>query len=217
MAWAVIAHDRADTDTRARRLALRERHLALITPMAEDGRLLLGVPLFGADGRVVGSLMMLAGGHDFPVRSYLEAEPFNDGTVWQRIDRYPFRVAPLPYRRLVDPSAPAPVGRTHTVIVAMDGTEAGALDRRQAVRAGHFERARPMAEDGTLAFGGAILDRPNGRMIGTIAVVRRDTDEAARAWMEETPTVIGDAWRSITLYGTRFAPLPHRPLPGSAA
>jgi len=107
-----------------------------------------------------------------------------------------------------------PSGRTHTVIVAFDGTDPAALDRRMKVREAHMARVRPMAADGTLAFGGAILDA-EGRMTGSIAVVRFDTDAGAQDWMREDPYVTGDVWREVTLYGTRFAPLPYQPLPGA--
>ena len=52
-------------------------------------------------------------------------------------------------------------------------------------------------------------------MIGSVAVTAHATDEAARAWMAEDPYVTGGVWREGTLYGTRFAPPPYRPLPGS--
>ncbi|MBL6456187.1 hypothetical protein JMJ55_12705 [Belnapia sp. T6] len=76
-------------------------------------------------------------------------------------------------------------------------------------------RVRPMAEDGTLAMGGAILDAPGGRMTGSIAVIARPDEAGARAWLAEDPYVTGGVWQRTTLYHTRFAPLPYRPLPGA--
>jgi uncharacterized protein YciI len=75
---------------------------------------------------------------------------------------------------------------------------------------------QPMAADGTLAIGGAILDEAESRMIGSITVTRHATDEAARAWMAEDPYMTGGVWRDITLHATRLAALPYRPLPGGA-
>ena len=221
MGYAVLAWDGEDEGAPARRMAARDRHLGVITEWARDGRLALGVPLFTAEGRIAGSLMVLSVPDRAGLDAYLAAEPFNQGApgrdrVWQRVAAHPFRIAPLPYRPLPQPGAPLPAARTHTVIVAMDGADAGAEQRRLAVRERHLERVRPMAEDGTLAFGGAILDAPEGRMIGSIAVVARDSDAAARDWLGGDPYVTGGVWRDIALYGTRFAPLPYRPLPGSA-
>ncbi|MBD0272650.1 MAG: hypothetical protein ICV73_12065 [Acetobacteraceae bacterium] len=148
--------------------------------------------------------------------AYLAAEPFARGGVWQRVETYPFRIAPLPYRPLPQPGAPTASSRTHTVIVARDGTDDGAEARRLSVRAAHMERVSPMAADGTLAVGGAILDAPGGRMIGSIAVTAHADDAAAHAWIAEDPYMTGGVWREVSLHGTRFAPLPYRPLPGSA-
>ena len=215
MGYAVLAYDGEDDGALARRMAVRDRHLEVITAWAADGRLALGVPLFTDEGRIAGSLMLLEVPDQAGLDAYLAAEPFAREKVWQRVTVHPFRIAPLPYRPLPQPGTPMASSRTHTVIIAMDGRDPGALDRRLKVREAHFARVRPMAADGTLAMGGAILDAPEGRMIGSIAVTAHATDEAARAWMAEDPYVTGDVWRDITLYGTRFAPLPYRPLPGA--
>jgi uncharacterized protein YciI len=100
------------------------------------------------------------------------------------------------------------------VTVALDGTDEGALARRAAVRAAHLERVTGMAANGTLTMGGAVLDDAEA-MRGSITVTRHATDEAARAWIAEDPYVTGGVWRDITMHGTRFAPLPYRPLPGA--
>ena len=220
MGYAVLAYDGEDEAAPDRRMAARNQHLEVLTGWAADGRLALGVPLFTAAGRIAGSLMVL----DVPDRAgldaYLAAEPFNAGEgagrVWQRVETLPFRIAPLPYRPLPQPGTPAASAPTHTVILAMDGIDQDAPARRMAVREAHMARVRPMAADGTLAMGGAILDAPDGRMIGSIAIIARADAAAARAWMAEDPYVTGGVWRDITLFGTRFAPLPYRPLPGAA-
>lgn len=216
MGYAVLAYDGEDEGASSRRMAARDRHLQVLTGWASDGRLALGVPLFTADWRVAGSLMVLEVPNRAGLDAYLAAEPFNDGQVWRRVTAHPFRIAPLPYQALPQPGAPTPAGRTHTVIIALDGRDEGAEARRLAAREAHMARVRPLAAQGVLAMGGAILDAPEGRMIGSIAVTAHATDEEARAWMAEDPYVTGGVWKDITLYGTRFAPLPYRPLPGSA-
>ena len=216
MGYAVIAWDGEDTGAPDRRMAARDRHMAVIIEWAADGRLALGVPLFTPDWKPAGSLMLLEVPDRAGLDAYLAAEPFAAGGVWKRIDVHPFRIAPLPYRPLPQPGTPTASGRTHTVIVARDGTDEGAEARRLSVRAAHMERVRPMAADGTLAVGGAVLDAPGGRMVGSIAVIARADDAGAGAWMAEDPYVTGGVWRDISLHGTRFAPLPYRPLPGSA-
>ncbi len=216
MGYAVIAWDGEDEGALDRRMAARDRHMAVITEWAADGRLALGVPLFTPDWKPAGSLMLLEVPDRAGLDAYLAAEPIAAGGVWERIEVHPFRIAPLPYRPLPQPGQPVSSGRTHTVIVARDGADDGAEARRLSVREAHMARVRPMAADGTLAVGGAVLDAPGGRMVGSIAVIARADDAGAGAWMAEDPYVTGGVWRDVSLHGTRFAPLPYRPLPGSA-
>ncbi|WP_236033655.1 YciI family protein [Belnapia mucosa] len=215
MGYAILAFDGEDEGALQRRMAVRDRHIEVLNAWAADGRLALGVPLFSAAGRILGSLMVLEVPDQAGLDAYLAAEPFNQGEVWQRVETFPFRIAPLPYRPLPQPGAPIASAPTHTVIFAWDGTDAEAEQRRLAVRGQHMARVRPMAEDGTLAMGGAILDAPGGRMTGSIAVIARPDEAGARAWLAEDPYVTGGVWQRTTLYHTRFAPLPYRPLPGA--
>jgi len=111
------------------------------------------------------------------------------------------------------PGEPIASSRTHTVIVARDGTDAGAPARRQAVREKHIARVGPMAADGTLALGGPSWYEA-GVMRGSIAVTRHATDAAARAWMAGGPLCHRRlCGMEIELHGTRFAPLPYRRCP----
>jgi uncharacterized protein YciI len=215
MGYAVLAYDGEDAEAPARRMAARDRHLQVLTQWAGDGRLAFGTPLLANDGRALGSFMVLDVPNEAGLRDYLAAEPFNHSGVWTRVTSFPFRIAPLPYRPLPQPGTPFAPGRTHTVVIARDGTDAAAPARRQAVRAAHMARVAPMAADGTLALGGAILDAPDGAMIGSAVVIARDTDAGARAWLAADPYTAGGVWQDVTLFGTRFAPLPWRPLPGS--
>ena len=216
MGYAILAFDGDDEAALGRRMAARDRHLAVVSAWAANGRLALGVPLFDAKGRPSGSLMVLDVPNKAGLDEYLAAEPFNHEDVWQRVQTYPFRIAPLPYRPLPQPGAPIAASPTHTVVLAMDGRDAGAEQRRLAVRGAHMERVRPMAADGTLAMGGAVLDAPEGGMIGSIAVIARPDEASALAWLAEDPYVTGGVWQEVSLYPTRFAPLPYRPLPGAA-
>lgn len=211
MGFAIIAWDGPDP---ARRAASRDRHLAVITRWAEDGRLTLGVPLFTPEWQPAGSLMVLDVADRAGLEAYLAEEPFAVEGVWARWQAHPFRIAPLPYRPLPQPGEPVSATRTHTVTIAMDGTDAEAPVRRAAARPAHLARVTPMAADGTLALGGAILDEA-GAMRGSIMVTRHATDAAARAWMADDPYMTGGVWRDVTMHGTRFAPLPYRGLPGA--
>jgi uncharacterized protein YciI len=98
------------------------------------------------------------------------------------------------------------------VLIGWDGTDEGAMDRRMAARPAHFARVQPMAADGTLLFGGALLDAA-GRMIGSLAATRHTSHAAAQAWLDADPYATGDVWRDIALYATAFRALPYAPLP----
>lgn len=133
MAWIVLAFDGEDAEAPARRAAARARHLAVLEAMAADGRLALGVPLIERDGRIAGSLMVLSGETEADRDAYLAEEPFAREGVRTRIDATPFRIAPLPCRTLPGPGTPMPTSRTHTVVVAMDGSDPEAPARRSRI------------------------------------------------------------------------------------
>ena len=213
MAYAILAFDGKDP---SRRAAAMDRHRAVISRWAEDGRMPFGTPLFTAAWEPSGSLMILDVPDMAGVEAYLAEEPFSVEGVWGEIRILPFRIAPLPYQRLPKPGDAVATTRTHTVSIAFDGTDADAPARRQAAREAHIARMQPVAADGTLAIGGAILDEAGQRMIGSITVTRHGTNEAARAWMAEDPYVKASVWQDITLHATRLAALPYRPLPGGA-
>lgn len=213
MAWLLLAHDGDDAEAPARRMAARDAHVACITAAARDGRLALGLPLHDEQGRSLGSLMLLDTPDRAGVEAYLAVEPFARSGVWQRIETHPFRIAPLPYAPWPTPGSAMPGPRSHTILVAFDGTDAEAAARRAAARPRHLARVQPFAEDGTLLLGGAILDAPEGRMIGSVAVTRHaDHAQAQRFWAAD-PYVAEGVWREQRWFATLLRPLPYKPLP----
>lgn len=100
------------------------------------------------------------------------------------------------------------------LIIGRDGRDAAAPGRRMAARPAHLERVAPMAADGTLVVGGALLDAA-GDMVGSAAVIDVPDEAAARAWIAEDPYAKQGVWQDIEIHPYRIAPLPYRPLPGS--
>ncbi|WP_406291831.1 YciI family protein [Embleya sp. NBC_00896] len=92
--FLLIAYDGTDQDAVARRLAARQRHIELGDTMVAAGRMLFGTAILAADGRMIGSMLVL----DFPTREELDAwlaiEPYMTGDVWQRLDISPCAVGP---------------------------------------------------------------------------------------------------------------------------
>ena len=89
------------------------------------------------------------------------------------------------------------------MIVAYDGQDEGALNRRLAARESHIAGAIALKKAGHLIAGGAILDDAE-RMIGSTIYVdfasRADLDD----WLQQDPYVIGDVWRDITISPIRL-------------
>lgn len=208
MGYVIIAWDGTDKDALDRRMAVRDRHLAVITRWAKEGKLQLGFPTFRADGSVAGSIMFLDE-DEVGAKEYLAEEPFAREGVWQSYQARPFRIAPLDYQPLPTSGA-TPSKPTHTVVIAEDGENA--LERRLAARGAHFERVAGLAKDGTLMLGGALLDAKGG-MVGSIAITRHPTEEEAREFWAEDPYVKQGVWQKMQFFTTRFAPLPYKPLP----
>jgi uncharacterized protein YciI len=213
MAHAVLAFDGTDAEAPGRRAAALDAHVAFITAEAEAGRLALGLPLRDGAGRTLGSLMFLDVPDRAGVDAYLAGEPFATRGVWREVRVMDFRIAPLPYAPWPAPGGPAPAGRTHSVAIARDGRDPEALPRRLAARPRHFERVRSAAESGVLAFGGAILDGPEGAMTGSIAVTRHASHAEAEAFWAEDPYVREGVWKDLEVFGTAIRPLAYKPLP----
>jgi uncharacterized protein YciI len=208
MGYVILGWDGEDAAAPARRAAVRDEHLKVITRWVEAGRLHLATPLFRADGTAAGSIMILNDEDELGAREYLLEEPFAREGVWLSYQMRPFRIAPMNYQPL--PSGPMPSGMTHCVVIAEDAENS--LERRLAAREAHIKRVTGFAEDGTLACGGALLGA-KGEMVGSIAITRHATEEEARAWWAEDPYVQSGVWQKMRFFPTRFAPLPYKPLP----
>lgn len=92
------------------------------------------------------------------------------------------------------------------LVIAYDGTDEAALDRRMAVREAHIEGARAMKAEGSMIVGGAILD-DQGRMIGSSCIVEMPDRAAVDAWLARDPYVTGNVWQKIEVRPFRCAPL----------
>jgi uncharacterized protein len=91
------------------------------------------------------------------------------------------------------------------LIIARDGSDEGAPERRQAARPAHLENAARLQEQGHLLIGGALLDE-DGRMIGSAAVAQFATREDLDAWLRTDPYVTGGVWQEIEVIPYRVAP-----------
>lgn len=92
------------------------------------------------------------------------------------------------------------------VLIAYDGTDADALNRRMAARPAHLENTRKLKADGHFIEGGAILDE-NGRMTGSVVLVTFPSREDLDKWLYNDPYVTGNVWQKIEVKSFRCVQL----------
>lgn len=89
------------------------------------------------------------------------------------------------------------------LIIAHDGTDAGAKERRFQSRDAHLEGVKRMMEAGTFVNGGAILDDA-GTMIGSTLYVDFETRAELDQWLKDDPYITGGVWENINVQPIRL-------------
>jgi uncharacterized protein YciI len=84
------------------------------------------------------------------------------------------------------------------LLVAFDGVDEGAVERRLAARGAHIELGDRMVAAGRMLFGTAILDEA-GRMIGSMLVLDFPSREELDGWLAVEPYVTGKVWDRIDI------------------
>ena len=100
-------------------------------------------------------------------------------------------------------------------IVAWDGEDEAALDRRMAARGRHMAVITEWAADGRLALG-VPLFTPDWKPAGSLMLLEVPDRAGLDAYLASEPFAAGGVWQRIEVHPFRIAPLPYRPLPGSA-
>jgi uncharacterized protein YciI len=90
-------------------------------------------------------------------------------------------------------------------VLAYDGDDAGALERRMRVREAHLAKLDDLVARGHVRHAAAILDEA-GTMVGSTLVVDFPSRAELDAWLAEEPYVVGDVWRDVTVAPCRAAP-----------
>ncbi len=90
------------------------------------------------------------------------------------------------------------------LVVAYDGTDEGALERRLAVREAHLAGAEKLKAAGNLIAGGALLNDA-GDMIGSTLYAEFATRDELDAWLQQDPYVTGGVWQDIEITPIRLA------------
>ena len=90
------------------------------------------------------------------------------------------------------------------LVVAKDGTDEGALERRKQTRPTHLESIQPLVDRGNVLVGGAILNDA-GDMIGSMLLVEFPDRADLDAWLAADPYVTGGVWREVEVTPFRSA------------
>jgi len=76
------------------------------------------------------------------------------------------------------------------LIIAEDGKDDGALDRRKEVRPLHLAGAKKLKENGNFVIGGAMLD-DDANMRGSIMIVQFESQDDFQKWYDNEPYITG--------------------------
>ena len=85
------------------------------------------------------------------------------------------------------------------MVIARDGTDDDAPERRRGVRPTHLASIQPLVDAGTILVGGAILD-DDGTMRGSVLLVDFPTRDELDAWLREDPYVTGGVWDRVEVH-----------------
>ena len=90
------------------------------------------------------------------------------------------------------------------LLIAYDGTDPGALQRRLAVREDHLKRISTMKKEGKFLFGGAILD-DEGKMIGSMIIYDFPDRQSLELKLKDEPYLNNEVWSKVEINPFRLA------------
>ena len=93
------------------------------------------------------------------------------------------------------------------LVVAYDGKDKDAKNRRAAARPSHLAGAQELKEAGNIIVGAAILDE-NEEMIGSTLCVEFESRADLDEWLANDPYVTEGVWKDIAVQPIRLAVSP---------
>lgn len=84
------------------------------------------------------------------------------------------------------------------VLIARDGTDSEAAERRSRVRPDHLDYVGGLKKNGRLLHGGAILD-DEGKMTGSVVIYDFPDRQSLDEMLKEEPYILGKVWESIEI------------------
>jgi len=90
------------------------------------------------------------------------------------------------------------------VIIAHDGKDEDALERRKNMRPVHLAGVKKLKENNNFILGGAILDE-EGNMCGSVMMVQFENENDFKKWYANEPYITGGVWQVIEVKPFRVA------------
>jgi uncharacterized protein YciI len=90
------------------------------------------------------------------------------------------------------------------LLIAYDGTDAEALDRRMKSRPEHLEKIASIKKAGEFLFGGAILD-DSGKMTGSMILYEVPDRATLDEMLKDEPYICNKVWEKIEIRPFRLA------------
>jgi uncharacterized protein len=90
------------------------------------------------------------------------------------------------------------------LLIAYDGTDPEALNRRMKVRGEHLEKTEVLKSKGEFLAGGAILD-DSGKMIGSMIVYEYPDRQTLDEKLKEEPYYTEGVWQKVEIQPFRLA------------
>ena len=94
MHYLILGFDGTDEEALARRLAVRQQHIALADKMIDKGKKIYGAGILNEKGEMCGSIIV----GNFETREdldeYLSQEPYKNSNVWKTLDVYELQPGP---------------------------------------------------------------------------------------------------------------------------
>ena len=91
------------------------------------------------------------------------------------------------------------------LVIAKDGNDEGALERRMAARNHHIKYSDFAIETGEQIIGGALLDK-NDQMRGSAMVVEFESVEKLNEWLKHEPYMTANVWKDIDVIPFKTGP-----------
>jgi hypothetical protein len=94
--YIIHAFDGTDVHALEHRLSVRPAHFKNMSLFKASGNFVYGGAMLDAEGKMIGSTVVMRFESDEAFQAYLDSEPYISEKVWQDIKIYPFRLATVP-------------------------------------------------------------------------------------------------------------------------